>query len=305
MDKNTILGLLIIAGLLIGYSLFTKPSREEQADLQRVRDSVALAEKIKLQQQQTQQTEQAQSQPIIEDALVKSQDAPVKSLEENRDVYGAFAEGAAGSKEYITLENDKLKLKISTLGGRPYTVELKEYLTHDTLPLILFDGDSTVFGMTFFAQNRTINTNKLFFTPSADQAQMDASNGSPSLSMKLPAGEDRYIEYQYSLEPGSYLVDFKLRFVNMDDLLSANNNYLDLDWNIYVPQQEKGRMNELNYTSIFLKHFQDEVERLSMRSKKDLQEKNIPTKVRWIAFKQQFFSSVFIPPVLRWFPRLL
>ena len=121
MDKNTILGLLIIAGLLIGYSMFTKPSREEQAELQRVRDSVALAERIKIQEQQTQQTEQARTQPATQEARVPLKDTPPASLEENRDIYGAFAEGAAGSKEYITLENDKIKLRISTLGGRPYT----------------------------------------------------------------------------------------------------------------------------------------------------------------------------------------
>jgi YidC/Oxa1 family membrane protein insertase len=96
------------------------------------------------------------------------------------------------------------------------------------------------------------------------------------------------------MEPESYMVDFRLRFVNVGDLLAINNNFIDLNWNIYVPQQEMGRMNEENYTTIFLKHFQDEVERLTMRSKKDMLEKDIPTKIRWLAFKQQFFSSVFI-----------
>jgi len=112
--------------------------------------------------------------------------------------------------------------------------------------------------------------------------------------MRLHAEEDRYIEYTYSLSPGSYMVDFDLRFINMEDLLTLQNNFIDLNWNIWVPQQEMGRMNELNYTTVFLKHFQDEVEKLSMRSKKDTQEKDVPTKVRWVAFKQQFFSSVFI-----------
>jgi YidC/Oxa1 family membrane protein insertase len=298
MDRNTIIGLLLIAVILIGYSLITRPSREEQAEMQRIRDSVALAEQIRLQeQQQQQQQQQAEAAQTITPEKVQEESIPdeaSKSEEEYRDIYGAFAEAAQGSEDYITLENDRLELVVSTLGGRPYRVRLKNYQTHDTLPLILFDGDSTVFGMNFFAQNRSINTNELFFSPSSDQSRINVSSSPASLSMKLPAGEGSYIEYIYTMEPESYMVDFDIRFVNMGELLSQNNNFIDLNWNIYVPQQEMGRMNEMNYTTIFLKHYQDEVERMNMRSKKEVQEKDVPTKVRWVAFKQQFFSSVFI-----------
>jgi len=167
MDKNTILGLLVIAGLLIGYSMFTRPSKEEQAEVQRVRDSIAVAEQIRMQEQQRQLAEDAQSAPASTE-LAAPEEKPV-SMEEQKDIYGAFAAGANGTREYITLENDKISLKVSNLGGRPYSVQLKEYQTHDSLPLILFNGDSTVFGMNFFAQNRSINTNELFFTPGTEE----------------------------------------------------------------------------------------------------------------------------------------
>ncbi len=291
MDKNTVIGLLLIAGMLIGYSIISRPSEEEKAEIQRIRDSIAI-EQIKMQELQRQQAEETKSLPSPPEA-VKPEKEPV-SAEENKDIYGAFAEGASGSKEYITLENDLIKVRISTLGGRPYSVQLKEYQTHDSLPLMLFDGDSTVFGLNFFAQNRSINTNELYFTPGTGETNLDASTRQVDLSMRLSAGKGRYIEYIYSLAPDNYMVDFSMRFVNMSELLAQNNNFIDLNWNIFVPQQEMGRMNELNYTTIFLKHYQDEVERLSMRSKKDMQEKDVPTKVRWVAFKQQFFSSVFI-----------
>ncbi len=292
MDRNTIIGLLLIAGILIGYSMFTKPSEQEKSEMQRVRDSIAVAEQFRLQEAQKQAEEIKTTQS--QSPNVTSPEPESASPEQNRDIYGAFAEAANGSDDYITLENDRLKIQISKRGGRPYTVQLKEYLTHDTLPLILFDGDSTVFGMNFFAQNRSINTNELYFTPDTRESRLDASSKSVSLSMKLPAGDGRYIEYIYTMKPKSYIVGFDLRFVDMEELLSQNNNFIDLNWNIYVPQQEMGRMNELNYTTIFLKHYQDEVERLAMRSKKDIQEKDVPTKVRWLAFKQQFFSSVFL-----------
>jgi len=284
----------LIAGILIGYSMFTRPSEQEKAEMQRVRDSIAIAEQFRMQEAQKQQAEEIKTMPSEAGSEVSTVVQEKVNTENFRDVYGAFAEAAQGSEEYITLENDRLKIRIAKLGGRPYSVHLKEYMTHDTLPLILFDGDSTVFGMQFFAQNRSINTNELFFTPDTKELHLDASSSSVSLSMKLPAGEGRFIEYVYTMEPESYMVGFDLRFVNMGDLLSQNNNFIDLNWNIYVPQQEMGRMNELNYTTIYMKHYQDEVEKLAMRSKKEVLEKDVPTKIRWIAFKQQFFSSVFI-----------
>jgi len=85
-----------------------------------------------------------------------------------------------------------------------------------------------------------------------------------------------------------------MNFVGMNNVIASNVNYLDLKWLIYVPQQEKGRKNESNYTAIYYKYFQDEVDNFSTRSSKDVMEKNIPTGLRWVAFKDQFFSSVLI-----------
>ena len=298
MDKNTIIGLLIIAGILIGYSLFTRPSQEELAERQRIQDSLRNAQALILPEQQEQQEQAPPAEEVVSPgetvAGVEDVSQDAASLDQLKDAFGVFGEAAIGDKQYITLENDLIRMSISTLGGRPYAVELKNYQTHDSLPLMLFDGDSTIFGLSFFAQNRSINTNELFFTPGSDQSHLDASNGPVTLSMKLSAGEDRYLEYVYTMTPGDYRVAFDMRFVNMNEIMAQNNNFIDLNWNIYVPQQEMGRMNELNYTTIFFKHYQDEVEKFNMRSKKDLFEKVIPTRMRWIAFKQQFFSSVLI-----------
>ncbi len=83
--------------------------------------------------------------------------------------YGSFAEAAIGEQQFITMENDLVRLKISSKGGRLYSAELKNYHTYDTLPLILFDGDSTIFGIQFFTQdNHAIRTNDLFFAPQTE-----------------------------------------------------------------------------------------------------------------------------------------
>jgi YidC/Oxa1 family membrane protein insertase len=151
-----------------------------------------------------------------------------------------------------------------------------------------------VFGLTFFAKNRSINTNELFFVPSRDESEIISESQPETLSMMLYAGENKYIEYIYTVSPGEYLVDFDMRFINMNEILSSVTDYLDFNWNMYVPGFELGRTYEMNYTTILLRHYQDEVERFNPRSKKDVMEKDIPTRVQWIASKQQFFSSVLI-----------
>jgi YidC/Oxa1 family membrane protein insertase len=290
MDRNTLLGLLLIGVLLIGYSMLNKPARERQKqEYQRIQDSLANVQRLKAERNDSIQSVVNKIEPAaggISGETGKKEDIEGK--------YGDFAGAAAGEKKLITLENDLVRLKISTLGGRPYSVELKNYRTYDSLPLILFNGDSTVFGFNFFARNRSINTNELFFVPSRNENQIISKDQPETLSMRLYAGEDKFIEYIYTVSPGEYMVDFDIRFNNMNEILSSATEYLDFNWYMYVPGYEKGRMNELNYTSIFLRHYKDEVERFNPRTKKDVMEKDIPTRIQWIASKQQFFSSVLI-----------
>ncbi len=290
MDRNTLLGLLLIGVLLIGYSMLNKPARERQKqEYQRIQDSLANVQRLEAEKIDSIQSVVKKIEPVAGEVSGE----PDKH-EDIEGKYGDFAGSAEGEKKLITLENDVVRLKISTLGGRPYSVELKNYKTYDSLPLILFDGDSTVFGFNFFARNRSINTNELFFVPSRNESEIISKDQPETLSMRLYAGEDKYIEYIYTVSPGEYMVDFDIRFNNMNEILSSVTEYLDFNWDMYVPGYEKGRVNELNYTSIFLRHYQDEVERFKSTSKKDVTEKDIPTRVQWIASKQQFFSSVFI-----------
>lgn len=289
MDRNTLFGLLLIGALLIGYSMLNKPARERQKqEYQRMQDSLA-----NVQRTEAAKLDSIQSEIVIKQEKVSTGIQEDTTKEQNLEgKYGDFAAAAKGEKRLITLENDVIKLKISNLGGRPYSVELKNYKTYDSLPLILFDGDSTVFGLNFFAKNRSINTNELFFTPARTENEIIVGSQPETLSMRLYAGENKYIEYTYTVSPGEYLVDFDMRFNNMNDIISTTTDYLDLNWDMYVRGYEKGRVNELNYTSIFFKHYQDEVERFNPRSKKDVTEKDVTTRVQWIANKQQFFSSV-------------
>jgi YidC/Oxa1 family membrane protein insertase len=108
------------------------------------------------------------------------------------------------------------------------------------------------------------------------------------------ASDDRYIEYKYTLAPDKYIVDFDVSFRNLEGIIASNQNSLTLDWKMYIPQQEKGRQNEEYYTTIKYKYYQDDVEGIRLRQQKDVEKVDIPTRLRWIAFQDQFFSSVLI-----------
>ncbi len=293
MDKNSIIGIIIIAMLLVGYGILNKPSKEELAERQRIQDSVATVQLEEAARRAARDTVPAQTNVSNETVTEPAVEGEAK-VENYEDLYGDFAGAAVGEKKLITLENDLIKLKISTLGGRPYSVQLKNYQTYDSLPLILFDGDSTVFGFTFFARNRSINTNELFFTPNRNESEIVVSSEPQTLSMTLPAGGNSFIKYTYTLGPSDYMVDFDIQFYEMQELLTDRINFIDLIWEAYVPSFEKGRINEMQNTTIVFKHYQDEVDKFNARSKKEITEQDIPTSLEWIGYKQQFFSTVLL-----------
>lgn len=225
---------------------------------------------------------------------------PISALTPAR--FGTFGASAEGTQEYIIIENDLVELKLSSKGGRPYSAWLKEFYTYDGDPLILFDGDSTVFGFNFFTvDNRAVQTNELYFKPVRDVKRIDASRREASIAMRAYTAEEGYIEYVYTLRPGDYMVDLEIRFISVTDVIAQNQNSLTLNWEMYIPQQEKGRANEDNLTSIRYMFYQTgedsekgEIDGFRERSNKDYEEEDISNRLKWVAFKNQFFSSVII-----------
>ncbi len=165
--------------------------------------------------------------------------------------YGAFGSAVKGDTGFIILENNKIELKISQKGGRVYSARLKDYRTYDSLPLILFSGDSTVFGFNFYTtDNKAVQTNDLFFKPVSESRIVSVTSEPQSVSLRLMAGENKYIEYKYTLAPDKYIVDFDVTFKSMEGIIAANQSSLTLDWRMYIPQQEKGRQNEEYYSTV-------------------------------------------------------
>jgi len=286
MDKKSLIGLLLMGVLLVGYSIFTKPSKEELARIQRQRDSITVVEA-----QKRLAAEQIASQA---DTLSQISAAPTEEEISQRRVneLGAFADAANGEEKFYYLENKKVRIKFSTKGGRPYSAELKGYQTYDKKPLILFDGETTHFSLQFFTQNKSITTQNLFFQPQTEETELNAENGSKSLVMRLPAGGSDYIEFVYSLDPDTYKMGFIIRMNGMDKVLGSNTTMIDLDWALDIRQQEKGRKGDAQYATVQYKFYQDDVGKLGLSTEKKAASENLTTKVEWIGFKQQFFSTV-------------
>lgn len=304
MDKNTIIGLLLILGVLLGFSYFNQPSQEELEAAKHRQDSIQQVEQNMKKQAEAAQVANMQQ---VEAALSDSAATSAAS-----DRLGAFASGAMGTEEFFTLENNLMAVTLSTKGGKVYSVELKNYQTHDGKPLILFEGDANEFGLNFSAQNRSIQTNSLFFTSSATQ-QHTVVNGpvvkkgkegdvefneehpgeTKTISMTLDAGQGRALKYVYSLPHNSYMLGFNIQTTKLNSVIAQNIDYLDFAWSFDAPRLErKSKLGEDRYTSIYYRFNEDE-EVESLTTAKTSSEE-LKTKVQWVSFKQLFFNSTII-----------
>lgn len=281
MDKNTIIGFVLIFGLVIGFTMLNRPNEKELA-AKHHNDSIALVEKNKMESQQL-------------SAVAKTNtDLLVKDSANTEGALGGFSIAAKGEEKLITLENKLVKLTFSTKGGRIYAALLKNYFKRDSAdknqPLILFDKDETSMDFTLVTNNnRVVNSADLYFLPST--VTTDAK-GNQTLVMRLKTNtEEAYIDFIYTLPADSYMMNFDIRGSKMTSIMPSNINSLDMHWKSRVRQQEKGRKFEERYSDIQYKFMADDVEKLS-ESKDD--EKSLSNKIQWIAFKDQFFSTILI-----------
>jgi YidC/Oxa1 family membrane protein insertase len=322
MDRNTITGIILIFAIFIGFSIYNN-SRLNKGYEKAVQVAESYYAKGEYENARAEYINALRYKPNQADAIAKvneldsklgiSSEGPIKQdtvkaaagqqaipsanvpgQTGDPGQYGVFASAATGENDFITLENSKLEIKIARKGGRVYSARLKDYRTFDSLPLILFSGDSTVFGFNFFtADNKAVQTNNLYFKPLSDKKVYNATSSEQTVTLRLLADSNRYVEYNYTLAPNKYSVEFNVSFKSLEGIIASNQNSITLDWKMYIPQQEMGRTNEENYSTIKYKYFNDDVTSLKLRSTKD-EKVDIPTKLSWVAFQDQFFSSVVV-----------
>jgi YidC/Oxa1 family membrane protein insertase len=283
MDKNTIIGFVLIIAVLVGFSYYTTPSKEQQVAMQHERDSIAW-----VQQQQMAELADNLNTPV---GALRATPQPTDSIVPDsvkqqglQAKYGAFAPAAEGTADLVTLENELMEIKLNTQGGNIASVRLKEYSNYEKQPLYLFENDETSFALTLItANNRVLTTQELYF---------EALASTPLQStLRLHAGDDQYLDFVYTLQPDDYIVDFNIVTHNLQTELSPAMHSLDILWTQKLRQQEKGRTFEERYARLTYKFLADDVE--EMRESKD-DAKDVSNKLKWIGYKDQFFSSVLI-----------
>jgi YidC/Oxa1 family membrane protein insertase len=303
MDKNSIIGIVLIFLVLVVFSVVNQPSKEQIEIAKRRQDSIQQVEAERARLFQLQQQQMAVTE-VIPDSLVQ-----VAKQQELVNQLGVFGASASGSESFVTLENNLIKLTLSNKGGRIASVELKDYKTHDGEPLILFEGAENQFGLNFFAQNRNIQTDNLFFSTDApvsvilpgnevklgdhgdEKYNAEFPGGSQSVTYRLAVSGGSTMEYVYTLKHNSFMVGFDVKMEGMNSFVAANQPDINFIWSFDVPRQErKSQFGEDRYTQIYYKFFEDDVDKLSATKS---EEKNL-TRTKWIGMKQLFFTSTII-----------
>lgn len=272
MDRNTLTGLFIIGVIIIVFSFWLQPSQQEIKRYNQQKDSIENVKKEK---------------PGI---AKKDTNTVDNNALKSTAGSGIFALADSTKEEFTTIENEVLKAKISNKGARVYSVELKKYKTWDGKPLLLCDGDQNSFGLKFMADKDLVNTNDLFFSKSGNSFSV-AGTDSNQITFRLATANDAYIDYTYSLKGNSYLLGFDIKTSGMEKLIPAGTNHFDLQWNTNIPINEKDVKGERNNSSIYYQYTNEEMDYIS--EAKD-ESKKLENNLKWVSFKQHFFSSSLI-----------
>ena len=268
MDKNTIIGFVLIAALLIGYSWYTRPSEEDLAQ-QRLQDSITAVAKQKAEQQLKAEKQAAQTNaadPMVQDTTV------------------AFYKALSGKPQNIVLKNSKVELTLNTKGGTVEKAVIKGFKDNrGNNDLTLFDAKNQSLKFMLAGKETNIITSDLFFTPS--------NITDSTVTMTADAGNGKSLVMNYKLGK-DYLLHFSMQANGISGMFAPNYDKIDIEWNELCRQQEKGFTFENQHSSLTY-HFTDGGTKELSTTSENI-DKKIEDPIDWVAFKNQFFSAVMI-----------
>ena len=304
MDKKSIIGIAVVAVLFLGFAYFNSQQQkeylEQKAAYEAYVDSVAAAARAAAPVADSLASGNGvQAEVAAAEAAAAVRERQVETLGES-----LTAAREAEAEEFI-VENDVMAVLFSTRGGQIKGVTLKDYTQYGPRgkrdrKIEMMDPATARFGLSFYLKNglKNVPVNTLDYVFTA-QPVVGEADGAKSVVMRLPVAEGAYLEYRYLIydteaPERAYLVAFDVRLVNMAPEM-ANQTQIQIDWANTTFQNEKGFQNENMYTTLSYR-FPDETSIEELGMSEGAKSKNISTQVNWVAFKQQFFSSVFIAP---------
>jgi YidC/Oxa1 family membrane protein insertase len=272
MDVKSIIGFVLIFGILIFMFYQNRPTPEE------------IAEK----EAQQEQLDAKEAASAIETVAPVQKEAPVLDVTDSTAVasyksqIGAFGFTAPTAGTTV-LENEVLYLEISNKGGHIVEAKMKNFVTYDSIPVYLIKDGNSSFGLSFSTtDNRVLNTKDLFFEPS-----MTSSGNNQVLSLKAKTADNQYLEYRYEIKPDDYLVDFTIRSQGLDRVIS-DSKPVSLDWSLKAIRHSKSIVYENRYTRLTYNHEDDKISKLSEGS----DDEELEEDIKWISYRQHFFSTI-------------
>jgi len=270
MNKNNVIGLVLIGVIMFGFSWYQSRQWNEQMEAQAQLDSIARVEQM---------AEMAMDSMKRAQGIVPENDVKVSAMPAYKD--SMLTEARLASESVYKLSNDKMEVEFTTRGAQPYSVKINDYMTFDSTALYLVKPGYSQYSVNVFA-GENINTKDFVF----EVAELTDS----TIVMRLPFAAGGYIQQKYSISEGSYMVDNELSFVGMENVIPRNVSMLDIDWSLIVPRLEKGYKNETQYSKLDYYFSGDKKPEMIGRGRDG--NKRIDTKMKWFAFQQQFFSAI-------------
>ena len=280
LDLNSIIGFLLIFGILIWIMYQNQPSEATLAAEKEKKEQLAKTEKANKINPNPATAEPVFAAPSDSTQLAQFQ----KSL-------GNFAYSAtlpSAKNDFTTIENEVLQLKIANKGGYIAEVTLKKFEKFEKgsgqLVELIKNNNASLNMQLQTADNRTLNTNDLYFEPTLTKIGEDQI-----VSMKLKSGANEFLEYKYVLKPNDYMIGFDVRSQGLNTVLNTSKP-LDLEWNMKTYRNEKSVSYENRYAEVYFQYEEDKTDYVGQGKDK---EEN-PNKLNFIAFKQHFFTSILV-----------
>ena len=279
--KNTIIGFTLIGVIMFGFTWYQSRQYQKQMEYQAQLDSIAQAERLEAYALDS--LNRIASGDTLDNAATTVVLSTKPTMKPYRDDNLTKAREAEAS--VLTLSNDKMEIAFTTKGAQPYSVKLLDYVKYDSSSLYLIPPQASEFNVNVFA-GESVDTKEFVF----DVAEVSDS----SIVMRLPFAQGGYIQQKYVLSQGSYMVHNELSFVGMDSVIPSRVSSVDLNWKTVVPRLEKGYKNEKQYSKIDY-YVPGEKSPEDMGNGKN-ESKRLDAKFDWVAFQQQFFSSILTAP---------
>ena len=270
LDINSIIGFVLIFGILIFMFYKNKPTPEE-------------LEAQKAKQEQVEAESKTDETPIVtEEASVAIDLQDSTTVANYKSAIGAFG-FTAPSEGVTTLQNELVTLKISNKGGQITEAKMRKFVTYDSVPVYLVKDGNASFGLNFSTtDNRVLNTKDLYFEPS-----MEKNGDNQVLSMKAKVSPDKYLEYRYEMKPNDYLVDFTMRSQGLNGVINSSSP-IQLEWQLKGIRHSKSIQYENRYTRLTYNHEDGKISKLSEGS----DDEETEVDIKWLSYRQHFFSSI-------------